>query len=212
MALVLVAACSGGGSEAPDVNTAGTTGAPVVVTTSTTTSTSTTSTTVAPTTTAATTTTVAPYHGLRFPEGQMPTFAADGVTARINLITYFDTTAPEAELVDECRFEIEFERAATTQCLYVQWEFDVAADFPVDEYSPDGGLSSDDYIGPDGIAHSSAFAASGYPGTVKNHLGIVYAVTAPGGSVRFQTGSNLVGWTVHEFPIPDTMPPVTLNS
>jgi hypothetical protein len=204
---VSLAACSSdGGSAASTAPAVSTTTTAVEATTTTAASTTTLSST---TTTTVPTPTTTQFPGVVYGAENAPTFKANGITARILSVGHInlDNPATDSDAFSKCSSQIDYERAATKTCIFVAWEFDVAADFRVDEYSPEGTLSPDDYIGPDGIAHSQAIIATGYPGTLKNTIYAVYPETAAGGTVRFQTGSNLVRRTTHSFTVPADLPP-----
>jgi hypothetical protein len=48
----------------------------------------------------------------------------------------------------------------------------------------------------------SIFGESAFPGTVENRLVITFEFGVPGSTLKFQTGSNEVGWTTHTYEVP----------
>lgn len=166
-----------------------------------------------------TTTTTEPpaYEGIVYDGGTEPTFSAHGVTSRIDAIVVVELTDPEVEdtrFVDECASQVEQRPEATsaTSCVVIQWSFDVAADFRVDENSPDAHLIPGAFVGADRIQHDQGSAAVGVPCTVANVMSAAYPLTAgnSAGTLRFVTGSNFVGNTTHTFEVPGNLPPLEL--
>ena len=140
--------------------------------------------------------------------GPAPTFEADGVTTTIQLLLWVPAFAP-TELGRSCR-----ERAQSQQdfeggqladrCLTVQGSFDVAPDVPTDENSPDASLAAGSLITLEGRQIDSVFASSAFPGTVDNGFVEQFPGGVPGSTLKFRTGSNLVGHTTHTYEVPPT--------
>lgn len=135
-----------------------------------------------------------------------PTFEADGVTSRIESVLWVESGGT-SDVQRACREEADLEQEfgggeLATECLIAQWTFDVSADFRTDEFSVDGGLSARSLVTPEGKQIDSFVAASGFPGTVDNRLVVTFAGGVPGSTLRFDTGSNLVGFTTHVYEVP----------
>lgn len=221
--LVVLGACASGDGERSGATT-------VRMATTTTTSTvapsTTTTTEPRPTTTVPRTTTTAQprYEGIVFKDtpGSEPAFAADGVTARVDAAIVVETGDPEPErgagIVDSCVQEVdtflELNPAVTARpssCLVIQWSFDVDPGFRVDQDSPEAGLSPGKYLGADGIEVDQAIIETGLPGSQQNIIFAAYPLTAGlGGTLRFMTGSNLVGYTTHSWQVPASLPKIAL--
>jgi hypothetical protein len=159
------------------------------------------------------------YEGIIYASGTEPTYTADGITSRVAAVIVVDLSDPEINgAVADCAFQVDYAaeqgRPRATRCLVVQWSFDVAADFRVDEFSPEGGLSPGPFVGADGIQHDQAIVNTGLPGTVDNLISAAYPLTAGGtaGTLRFDTGSNLVGYTTHTFDVPTELAPIDLRT
>ena len=54
---------------------------------------------------------------------------------------------------------------------------------------------------PDGHQISSIWTTSGFPGTVDNGLDVFFPGGVPGSTLKFESGSNLVGWTTHTYEV-----------
>jgi hypothetical protein len=135
-----------------------------------------------------------------------PTFEADGITSQIESVLSVKSGGAN-DVQQACREEADLEQEFTggelaTECLIVQWAFDISADFRTDEFSVDGGLSARVLVNPQGNQINSFFAASGLPGTVNNRLVVTFAGGVPGSTLRFDTGSNFVGFTTHVYEVP----------
>jgi hypothetical protein len=215
--LCLLAACSGSDAS-PALTTVAvtTTAAPTTTESVTTTTAATTTTTTEQTTTTttieSTTTTATPQAKVQAIVWEsavdparvnrtdpMPTFEADGATARLQLLLYgpgnvLDCDAITASTVPGA--------VLTDGCLVVQLALDVAADFRVTDNAPEASISLDALITPDGVQVSSIFVESGYPGTVGTVLTIAVLGGTPGSTLKIQTGSNEVGYTTHTFVVP----------
>lgn len=186
------------------------------------------STTVAPTTTEpAATTTAAPVptgQGLLWMSAVDPTRVnttsaqpvgdADGVSSRIDgvvIVPASGNTDFSKGCADEVAFQVKYAgNTPSSECLVVQWSFDVAADFRVDDNSPKAGLTPGDLVTADGKQIGKAVITSAYPGTVANVITEYYAGAGAGSIVRWQTGSNLAGWTTFKYVVPtlDQIPPI----
>ena len=89
-----------------------------------------------------------------------------------------------------------------TECLNLEFAFDVAADFRTDESSEEGGLRFPSVVTPDGKQIELAIGERGIPGTDDNWLTAEFAGAVPGSTLRWETGSDLVGWTTHVYEVP----------
>lgn len=167
----------------------------------------TTSTTTAPTTT---TLPVSSGRGLvwasavddsRINSTDLPTFSADGIDSSLDIVAVFDASAPTDQGRD-CQEEIDFQGSDADSCLYVQVRFDVSDDFRTDGNSAEGSAIIDAVVSADGQQQDGGFISSGFPGTVGNLLSEFFPGAAEGSTVRFSTGSNLVGYTIHTYEVP----------
>jgi hypothetical protein len=132
-----------------------------------------------------------------------PTYEADGITSRIESVFWVESGRTN-DLQQECREDANSEQELAggelaTECLTVQWAFDVPADFPTEDFSGVGGLV---LVTPEGKQIDSIFGANGSPGTVDNRLVVTFPGGVPGSTLRFDTGSNLNGWDTHVYEVP----------
>jgi hypothetical protein len=135
-----------------------------------------------------------------------PMYEADAIMSRIESLLWVQSGGAN-DVERACREEAEFEQnfaggELATECLIVQWVFDVASGFQVDEFSVEGGLNARALVTPEGKQIDSFFAGSGFPGTVDNRLVVSFAGGVPGSILRFDTGSNFVGFTTHVYEVP----------
>jgi hypothetical protein len=83
-----------------------------------------------------------------------PTYEADGISSRIENVLLVDSGSADdiqSDCAEEARFRQDFEGGElATQCLIVQWAFDVAEDFSTDEFSQDGDLVPGAIVTPEG--------------------------------------------------------------
>jgi hypothetical protein len=150
-------------------------------------------------------------------DSEQPVFEANGITARIQMILEVDAEATNNTSRD-CAREISLTTggggaARPTQCLYVQWAFDVPIDFPTSEFSDEGALIPDSVVNPDGIQVNAFGATYAFPGTRDNIANGFFVGGLPGSTLRFDTGSNDVGFTTHVYQVPpgDAFLPVNFS-
>ena len=131
-------------------------------------------------------------------------FDADGINSRVDAIVLVDPTAA-GDLSLGCKDEIDFRveymgEEPASQCIYVSWSFDVAAEFQDEE----GSLSPGSLLTPEGLQIDQATVTSGLPGAQNRTIEAFYAGGTPGSTLTFDTGSNAVGWTEHTVQVPTT--------
>ena len=137
--------------------------------------------------------------GLSWPGSalEQPVFEVDGISSRIDAIVWVDPTA-RGDLSLGCQSKIDFEAEyygtePATQCIYVAWSFDVAAEFQDEE----GYLTPGSMLTPEGLQIDQGTTTSGLPGAQNRTIDAYYVGGTPGSTLTFRTGSNSVGWTEH---------------
>jgi hypothetical protein len=130
-----------------------------------------------------------------------PSFAADGITVRIIRIL---VVPPEFRRSGIHACADELEGTTALKCLLIEWSFDVAPTFRTNKYTKRGGsLSAGSFLSSEGTQHRQIWSATGLPGSRNNSLSAMFPLTTPDGTLHFQTGSNFVGWTHHEYAVPN---------
>ena len=127
---------------------------------------------------------------------------ADGIASLIDLVVVL-SAANDAD----CRLKAKnyqdlFGGTLAETCLLVQWRFDVAADFHVDQFSTEGSLAPDDLVTAGGQQIHVGGITSGFPGTQDNGMTEMYAFGGPGTVVRWRTGSNAIGYSTFIYTVP----------
>ena len=142
------------------------------------------------------------------PVDSQPTFdGGDGITVRIENLLYVDTTLP-GDLADECADEIRlFGTASDTRCLYVQWSFDVPADYEGDA----AGLTPGPLLTPAGRQIDRAFVTEGVPGAKNVVMSTYYPGGEPGSTLRWEIGSNEREWKDLQYEVPDVSSFMPIN-
>ena len=133
-----------------------------------------------------------------------PAYDADGISSQIEAVIWIESGTGNA-IKEACRNEAELLQQEeggllATECLGVQWIFDVSPDFGDDE----GSLSAGSLVTPDGKQIDSMGAMiRAASGTTENLLINFFAGGEPGSTLRFDTGSNSVGYTTHVYEVPE---------
>ncbi len=136
-----------------------------------------------------------------------PTFEANGITSRVESMFWVESGGRDG-LQSECDEAADFEQEfvggeLATECLMVQWAFDVSPDFRTDENSEQSGrLRGPSLLTPEGRQLDEPLGEQGSPGTAENRLRVRFVGGVSGSTLRFETGSNLVGWTTHVYEVP----------
>lgn len=135
------------------------------------------------------------------PIDSQPTFdGGDGIAVRIENLLYVDT-AVSGDLADECADEIRlFGTASDTHCLYVQWSFDVPADYEGDA----AGLTPGPLLTPAGRQIDQASITEGVPGAKNVVMSAYYPGGEPGSTLRWEIGSNEGEWEPLQYEVPDS--------
>lgn len=142
------------------------------------------------------------------PDPATVTWNVDDITSRLVGVVWIDTTRDRGTLTDECRRSAKFHAdydhlpSVPTQCLYVEWSYDVGPNLPVNEYADEGYLTPGDLVTPEGKEIGSGLTDGSHPGTVDNPMSNTYVEGVPGSVLRFETGNNHAGWTEQVIDVP----------
>lgn len=134
------------------------------------------------------------------PGGTQPNFdGGDGIVVRIDMVLLVDTSIP-GDLSDQCHDQIGIlgDVDHDTQCLYVQWAFDVPGNYRADE----AGLSPGPLLTPAGRQIDQATITTGVPGAKNVSIGAMYPGGVPGSTLRWDTGSNKLTWKTTTYKVP----------
>ena len=130
-----------------------------------------------------------------------PTFdGGDGILVRIENLLYVDPSLP-GDLADECAGQLEMhDESSDTHCLFVQWSFDVPADYDAEDAS----LSPGPLLTPEGRQIELWTTTSGVPGAKNVVMVAAYPGGVPGSALRFTVGSNDRDWKTLKYEVPDS--------
>lgn len=142
------------------------------------------------------------------PSGSQPMFdGGDGIAVRIENVILVDSTLT-GDLADNCSHEISLSgESSETQCLYVQWSFDVPDDYGADH----AGLAPGALLTPEGRQINNYTVNDGVPGAKNVYMYAFYPGGKPGSTLRWTVGSNEQEWTTLKFDIPGTESFVPIN-
>ena len=148
------------------------------------------------------------------PTESRPFYEADGIATQIDIVA--PTTADaNSDCADAARDLARYEGGeVATQCLLIQWRFDVSADLDT-EYSGSAQFSTEDIVTAEGVqipGSGSAFLDA-FPGTVDNVLGVFFPHGGPGSTVRWRTMDGAGRSTTHTYIVPPLadLPPLTFD-
>jgi hypothetical protein len=141
-----------------------------------------------------------------------PTFEADGVTSLIDMVVVVPSGST-TELQRWCAHAVideqEFDGGEMAQqCVLLQLRFDVAPEFRVDENSPDATVGSASLVSVDGRQVDSISVDRAFGGSVGNRHVVMLPFGGEGATIRWISGSNLVGFTTHTYVVPDLLPSI----
>ncbi|MCG6567691.1 hypothetical protein C3E87_08655 [Tessaracoccus sp. ZS01] len=135
------------------------------------------------------------------PVDSQPTFdGGDGIVVRLESLLYVDASA-SGRLAGDCSDQIEWDgEPDDTHCMFVQWSFDVPADYAAD----DAALSPGPLLTPEGRQIELWTTTSGVPGAKNVVMTATYSGGVPGSTVRWTVGSNERQWATLKYEIPGT--------
>jgi hypothetical protein len=144
--------------------------------------------------------------------GPAPEFTSEhGVVTRLDLMIYVEAgTGASDSLAGSCAQVIQYSgKPDDTHCLYVQWQMDVPADYAAEQAN----ITPGPILTPAGRQIDQGVTQTGLPGAKGVGISVYYAGGEPGSTLRWDVGSNELGYetVVYDVPPRDDFMPINFT-